>query len=190
MADRLHRLIPSLATVFKGHQNGLATFAIEQGIIVHAFGNLHTINLLDDAACLHFRLTLIERTAFHDLGNLETIALVIKVKQHTKLCRGIAFAPRPVARSCVRNIQLAQNLAQHLGEVVVVVDMCQERLISLFHQCQIHAMMVFHEETLLDLQEDMFKHVFAFLSKVELHSGVMFNRSGLAALIKFLQVVA
>ena len=50
-------------------------------------------------------------------------------------------------------------------------------------------MMVIHEETFLNLKEDMFKHVFTFLGKVEFHSGIIFNGCRLAALIEFLQVI-
>ena len=127
MADGFHGLFPGLATVFQRHKHRLSSLVVEQRIIVHGFRNLHAVNLLDDATCLYLRAFLVERRAFYHLGDFQAITTVIKVEQHAKLCRGIATTIcGTIARSRVRHVQLAQNFAQHLAEVVVVVDVRQK----------------------------------------------------------------
>ena len=90
----------------------------------------------------------------------------------------------------MRHIEFTQNLTQHDGKVVVIVDMREERLICLFHHFQVNAVVVFHEETLLGLQEDMIEHIFALGSEVEFHGSIEFNRCRLATLVHLLQVAA
>ena len=68
--------------------------------------------------------------------------------------------------------------------------MRQERLVGFFHHFKINAVVVFHEEALLGLQEDMIEHIFAFSGEVEFHGGVKLNRGRLADLVHLLQVAA
>ena len=92
VADGLHGLFPSLAAILDGHQHGLVAFVVEQRIVVHAFRDLHAVNLFNDATRLHFRLAFVEGAAFHHLGNLQAVALVVEVEEHAELSRGIAAA--------------------------------------------------------------------------------------------------
>ena len=66
--------------------------------------------------------------------------------------------------------------------------MRQERMIGLLHQFKINAMMILHEETLLDLQEDMVEHILSLIGKVKFHGGIILNRCRFAAFVEFLKV--
>ena len=90
----------------------------------------------------------------------------------------------------MRHVEFTQNLAEHLAEIVIVVDMRQERLVVFLHLLKIHPMVVFHEETLLDLEEDMIEHIFALCGEVELHGSVALDGGRLAAFVDFLHVAA
>ena len=175
MTDGFHRLIPSLTTIGNSYQNSLVSFVVQQRIVIHTFGNFHTVNLLYNRTCFHLGIFLVKGTAFHNLNNLQSVAFIIKVEKHTKLGCSIAFARGTIARTRMRHIELAQNLAQHFRKIVVVVDMCQERLIGFLHQSQVHAMMVFHEETFLGLQEHVVEHILTLSSKIKLHGSIKFN---------------
>ena len=92
VADRLHGLVPSLATVGDGHEDGLSALVIQQRIIIHVFRNLHAVNLLNYGTRFHLRALLVEGTAFHHLSNLQAVTLIVEVKEHAKFSRSIAFA--------------------------------------------------------------------------------------------------
>ena len=189
VADGFHGLVPSLASVLDGHQNGFVALVVEQRIIVHILRNLHAVNLFDNATSFHFGVFLVKGTAFHHLSDFEAVTLIIEVENHAKLSRGIATTTRrTIARTRVRHIQFAQNLTQHFGKVVIVVNVLKERLVGFLHHWQIHAVLVLHEETFLGLQENVVEHIFALGGKIEFHCGVILNRSRLAALVHLLQV--
>ena len=76
----------------------------------------------------------------------------------------------------MRNVQLAENLGKHLGEVIIVVDMGKERLIVLLQAVQVHSMVVRAVEFTFLLLEHMVEHVRSLGCTVKIHFHIEVNR--------------
>ncbi len=74
-----------------------------------------------------------------------------------------------VARARVRGVQLAEHFAEHLGEIVVVVDERQELLVHGLVPRPIDAVHVLHVEFLQRLPPGVVEHVGALRGMVEVH---------------------
>ena len=78
-------------------------------------------------------------------------------------------------------VQLTKNLGEHLGEVIVVVDVFQERKVVLAQLFQVHSMIGVCVEFLFLLLEHVVHHVGSFCRAVQLHGHVEVHRLDLIA---------
>gem|GEM_PF-4653483 len=86
---------------------------------------------------------------------------------------------RPVARAGVRDVELAEHLAQQLGEVVVVGHVGKEACVGLHVARPVDAVHVFHVELLLGLAPHVIEHLRPLGRAVEPHLGAEGQRLGL-----------
>ena len=77
-----------------------------------------------------------------------------------------------VSGAGVGDVELAEDLRKHLGEVVVVVDVGQERLIVLLEPGEVDTVVIGVVELALFLLEDVFEHVGPLGCAVKLHAHV------------------
>ena len=87
--------------------------------------------MFDDTTGGNARLLDGKGTALDDFLDFQTIAFVIGVEEQSQTSGFQRRSVRIVASSCVRAVQLAEHFAQHVAEVVVVVDVGQETLVDL-----------------------------------------------------------
>ena len=73
----------------------------------------------------------------------------------------------------MRHVELAQQLAQQVGIVIVVVDVWQELAVGVAHHVPLASVEVGAEEPLVDLVLHVVIHVLALGSQVHLHLGLV-----------------
>ena len=78
----------------------------------------------------------------------------------------------------MRAVQLAKHFAEHIAEVIVVVDIGQEALVILTITFPVHAMDVLYIEFVLDLLPDVVEDVFPFLIGTVVEVGLEVDRFG------------
>ncbi len=149
--------------VLDGEAHVLACLSVEQGVVVLACLDGLAVYLLDDGSCARLVLLHGEGAALDDLLYLQSVALVGGVEEHAEGCRGEGGSLCGVAAAGVGGVQLAQHLAQHLGEVEVVVDVGQVFLIHLAVAFPVDALQVGVIELVLHLSPDVVEEVLALL---------------------------
>ena len=77
----------------------------------------------------------------------------------------------------MRYVEFAKDLAEHFGEVVIIVYMFEERLVILFELLHVHAVHVSFVEHFFFLLYDMVEHVFPFGFPVKVHPHAESERS-------------
>ena len=146
-----------------GDVDGLASLAVEHPVVVLAGLDGMAVNLLDDAAGGDARIPDGEGAALDDLQHTQSVALVVGVEEEAQAGRLQCGAVRIVAGTGVRAVELAQHLAQHVAEVVVVVDMGQEALVGRAIALPVDAVDVGVVELVLDLSPDVVEQILTLL---------------------------
>ena len=133
--------LPALAGggVVEREEHVLTLSAVDQREPVLTGENSFTVNLLEDHSVVNLGAQDIEGTVFEHFVHLETVTGVAEIEEQTQFRGYFLGAGAAVASAGVGDIELAEYLGEHVGEVVVVVDMCQERLIVLLQLGQVHS---------------------------------------------------
>ena len=129
----------------------LSCLAVKHIVVVLAFLDVLTINFLDDASCGDTGVTHGKWSTFDDLFDTQAITLVGLVDKHAKVGSLKCSSSGIVAGTSVRTIQFTQHFAQHVAEVVIIVDVRQETLIILTVAYPVDAMYRGIVELLLNL---------------------------------------
>ena len=117
-----------------------------------------------------------ERPGLQDFIHFKPVSVIIHIEKQTEGRRRLLCTGTAVSRPRMRNIQLAQNLGKHLGEVIIVVYMGKERFVFLLQTVQIHSVIVRTIEFPLLLPEHMLKHVRTLPGPVKIHVHIEINR--------------
>ena len=121
--DRFYRYIKAPAIrIEHTHTYWLSGLTLQQWVVVHILRDRLAVYLLDDTASLHIGLLHGERTFSYHLINLDAITPVGIIDEHTQVSGSQTTRGCTVTHTCVRGVQLSQQLAHHLGIVVVVIN--------------------------------------------------------------------
>ena len=133
LADGLDRHFEGLAALRFAHGDayGLAGLAVEHPVIVLASLDGVAVNLFDDAARGDTRFLDGKGTALDDFLHFEPITVIGRVEEQAEAGGLQRCTVWIEACSRVRAVQLTQHLAEHILEIVVVVDVRQETLVNL-----------------------------------------------------------
>ena len=135
----------------------LACLAVQHPVVVFAGLDRVTVYLLNNTAFSHSSLLDGKGTSFDDFFNLQTVTFVAGVKEQSQTSRLERGTIGIIAGSCMRTIQFAQHLAQHVTEVVVVIDVRQELFVSLAIALPVDTMNLGVVELVLDLTPNVVK---------------------------------
>ena len=119
---------------------------------------------------------MVKRTALKHFGHLQSGSVMAPVIQKSERSSGLSPVRSIIARTGMRGVQLAEQFAQHLLEVVVIVDVGKEFGISLRHTLPVATMVGGLIETVLNLLLDIVIQVVAFRLRVELGHSRISNR--------------
>ena len=177
--------------VIDGDMDGLAGLAIKHPIVILAGQNVVAVNFLDDTAGGDTCLLHVKGATLDDLLDTKAVALIGIVQEEAKSSGLEARTRGAVAGTRVGTVQFAQHLAQHVAEIVVVIDVGQEALVILAVAFPVHAMDVLDVEFVLDLLPDVVEDVLAFLIGTVVEVGLKADGLGLAfAQVNLLDAVA
>ena len=109
------------------------------------------IDLLDDHTGLDLVTEVRERTTSEDFLDLDAIARVLLIVEGPQVTRLLSPALRMDTSTRVRSIQLTEELAQHLAEVLIIINVGEELAVGLTVVVPVDTMEVDVIELLLDL---------------------------------------
>ncbi len=119
----------------------------------------------------------VKRSSGHNLGHFEAVAVKAHVIEKSQLGGGVGAGARTVPRACMRHVELSEQLAEHLGKVIVVVDVGEETAIGGGHGRPVDTVHVLVVEPLGLLAGHEVKHVLPLGCRVELHACRVADRS-------------
>ena len=184
--DGFDHFLPAMACrrIENGQQGQLAGLAVEQAVVVGRAVQDLAVDLLDDMAGFDLQGGLVQRAAGQDLGHLEAGPGEIIVHEEAQRS-GRVRRRRPrrrIVAAGVGDVHLAQQLADHLGVIIVVVDEGQEFPVDAEIIVPVRAVEVGHQELLLHLPPHVVVHVGLLGGLVQDHLAADHDRIGLAAL--------
>ena len=174
LGDGLHDLFPALAGIgVEEREQGLfAGLAVQQLGIVVLQVDISAVDLFKDDAGFDFALGLGQGTSLNNLFHLETVAGIAPVVDEAQIGGSLAAGGIEAATG-VRSVELAQQFAQQVGEVLVVVDVGQEFAVGFHIGLPVTAVVVEVVETLGNLLVHVVEHVLTLGKQVHLHVGLV-----------------
>ncbi len=180
-AYRLHHLL--LTSSLGSHHTEshfLARLSGKKRIIVGAGSYLMAVDTLDDYTRTHLVARRRKRTAGYYFSHLQSVALVILIEERSERSRRLCRTVGIITCACMRSVQFAEHLRQHLRKIVVVVDMVKEAAVGFMVSFPVHTMDFRIIELVVDLTPCVIEYILTFHSRTIVEVGLESDILGLA----------
>ena len=182
VADGFHADVEALLGrwIEDSHADGLAGFTIKHPVIIFSSSDVDAIDSLDNAPGCDTGLLNVKGAALDDLLDAQAVTLISIIEEKAQgrgLKRGSIGI---VSGTRVGAVQLTEHLAQHIAEVVIIIDIRQETLVILTIAFPVHAVDILDIEFILDLLPDVVENVLTFLIGAVVEISLISDWFGLA----------